>query len=176
MIGPENVSPVGAYLFECYNALGEWLWTKVAPNVVTTVGRNFALDTYLSGVAYTVNGPYIGLIASTGFVGVSITDTMALHPGWVEAGVANNPHVSTGRTIPVFGAAAGGVKATSATAPFSITSGGTVKGGFLVLGPGASGTIDTTGGILYSAGLFQGGDVVLNNGEFLNVSYSAGLV
>ena len=64
-------------------------------------------------------------------------------------------------------------KAASASASFSITGSGTVKGGFLVLGSGASATVDNTGGTLYSAGLFSGGDRAVVNGDTLNVSYTA---
>lgn len=171
----EALHATGTYLFECYDALGRFRWRALAPNVVTIVGRNFALDTYLSGVGYTVTGPYIGLIASNLYTGVSVTDTMASHPGWLEAGISQNPHIASGRGTPTFAAASAGSKATAATASFNITSDGTLKGGFLVFGPGATNVIESTTGTLYSAGLFVGGDQLVHNADTLNVSYTASL-
>jgi len=147
----------------------------VIENVVTTVGKNLALDTYLSGVAYTVNGPYMGLISDISFTGVNAGDTMALHAGWLEAGGANAPVYSGGRKVAVFSPAAGGSKTLSAVLGFNFTGAGTVKGCFLLFGAGATSTIDNTGGTLYSAGLFTSGDKVVASSDRLEVTYTAGL-
>jgi hypothetical protein len=155
---------------------GVELWRVGFSNVVTTVGKNLALDTYLAGSSYTVVGPYIGLISSVSYTtGPVAGDTMASHSGWTEAGNANAPHYSGSRPTAAWSAAAGGSKSLSTAASFAITSNGTIKGGFLVYGSGASATIDNTSGTLYSAGLFTSGDLPVTTGGTVNVTYTAGL-
>lgn len=150
-------------------------WREEFENLVTTVGKNLALDTFLSGSAYTVTGPYLGLIAATSYTGISSTDTMTSHGGWLEAGGSNPPTYSGSRPTVGWNAASGGAKASSAPLAFAMTGSGTIKGGFLVYGTGASATVGSTGGVLYSAGLFTGGDQALTSGGTLNVTYSASL-
>jgi len=165
----------GLFVIECVGADGRVKWRDTIENVVTTVGKNLALDTYLAGAAYTVTGPYMGLISSTSFTGVAAGDTMSSHGGWLEAGNANVPTYSGTRKTAAWSAASGGSKSLSAALSFAITGTGTVKGAFLVYGSGAINTIDNTGGILYSAGLFTGGDKSVVNTDTLNVSYTASL-
>ncbi len=153
---------------------GNVKWEESFPNLVTTVGKNHALDNELAGSSYSVTGPYMGLISSTSYTGVNAADTMASHSGWLEAGNANTPHYSGTRKTITFSAASGGSKASSSTNTYSFTGSGTVKGAFLVLGSGAVNTIDDTNGTLYSAGLFSGGDKTVANGDTLTVSYTAG--
>ena len=52
---------------------------------------------------------------------------------------------------------------------------GTVKGVFIVYGSGAVSTIDSTTGVLYSAGLFTGGDQAVVNTNTVTVTYSTSL-
>jgi hypothetical protein len=145
------------------------------PNVVATVGKNLALDTYLAGSSYTVTGPYIGLISSSSYSAVAAADTMSSHGGWLEAGDTNAPTYSGTRKTASWSAASSGSKALSSASSFSITGTGTVKGAFMAFGSGASTTIGNTSGTLYSAGLFSGGDQPVVNGNTLNVSYSTSL-
>lgn len=167
----EQAHAEGRYTVECRAADGSLKWTDVIDNLVTTQGKNDALDKYLEGAGYTAAW-YIGLIAATGYTGVNVADTMGAHAGWQEAGGATAPAYSEGaRQAPDFGAAAGGSKGTSAPVVFSMTSNGTVKGCFLA----SSAAKDGTAGVLYSAGLFSGGDKVLGAGDSLSVSYSASL-
>ena len=63
----EKAEAHGIYHIECVGPDGVVKWRDTALNVVTTVGKNLALDTYLAGSAYTVVGPYMGLISSTSF-------------------------------------------------------------------------------------------------------------
>lgn len=152
----------------------EQKWVEEFDNIVTTVGKNAALDAFLAGSAYTVTGPYLGLCntnASTAVIG----DTMASHAGWLEVGGANAPTYTAPRKTAGWSAAAAGSKSLSAAAVFAITSSGTVGGCFLVFGAGASSTIDNTGGVLYSAGQFTGGVKTVANTDNLSVSYTASL-
>lgn len=165
----------GKFVVECIGADGKLKWRETIENVVTTVGKNLALDTFLAGSGYTVTGPFMGLISSTSYSAVAAADTMASHAGWLEAGLANAPTYTAPRKTAAWSAAAAGAKALSAALSFAITGSGTVKGCFLVFGSGASATIDNTGGTLYSAGLFTGGDKAVVNTDTLNVSYTASL-
>jgi hypothetical protein len=171
----EQADAHGRYEVECIGADGKLKWREVIDNVVQTVGKNLALDTFLAGAGYTVTGPYMSLISSTSYTGVAAGDTMASHAGWLEAGGANAPTYSGNRKTAVFAAAASGAKALSAALSFAITSSGTVKGAFLCYGTGASNTKDNTGGTLWSAGTFATGDKNVVNGDTLNVNYSTSL-
>lgn len=145
-------------------------WTDTVQNLVTTVGGNDLLDKYLAGSAYTATW-YIGLISSVSYTAVAAADTMASHAGWLEAGAANVPIYSQGaRPTTAWSAASSKSKALSAALSYTIaTTGGTVKGCFLT----SVSTKDGTTGILYSAGLFTGGDKVVAVADTLNVSYTA---
>ena len=171
----EQAQAHGRYEIECIGADGKLKWRETIDNVVQTVGKNLALDTFLAGAAYTVTGPYMGLISSTSWSAVAAGDTMASHAGWLEAGGANAPTYSGNRKTAVWSSAAAGSKALSAALSFAITSTGTVKGAFLVYGSGASATKDDTGGTLWSAGTFSTGDKAVVNGDTLNVNFSTSL-
>lgn len=163
----------GFYTIQCHDADGNLKWEDDIDNLVTTVGANLALDTLLAGSAYSITGPYLGLISSSSYSTIVIADTMASHAGWLEAGNANTPHFSGTRKTLTFSAASGKSKASSSTNTFTMTGAGTVKGCFLVLGTGAVNTLDDTNGVLYSAGLFSGGDKIVATSDTLTVTYTA---
>src|SRR4030095_4228375 len=81
----EQAEAHGRYEIECIGADGKLKWREIIDNVVQTVGKNLALDTFLAGSAYTVTGPFMGLISSLSYSAVSAGDTMASHAGWLEA-------------------------------------------------------------------------------------------
>lgn len=170
----EQAEAHGRYNVSCYDKDGNLKWAEEFDNIVTTVGKNLALDTFLAGSGYTVVGPYLGLINGSAASAV-VGDTMASHAAWLEVGLANAPTYSGSRKTVAWSAAAAGAKAASAAAVFNITSAGTVGGCFLVLGAGALATIDNTAGTLYSAGAFTGGSRTVANGDTLNVVYQASL-
>lgn len=142
------------------------------PNTVVTVGKNALLDSALAGSAYTVTGPYVGLISSVSYSAISASDTMASHAGWTEAGSTNAPTFSGNRPTVAWSAASGGSKAFSSAASFSITGTGTLEGAFVVFGSGATNVVGATTGTLFSAGLFTGGTRAVLSGDTVNVSYS----
>src|SRR5215471_7814220 len=94
----------GRYEIECIGADGKLKWREIIDNVVQTVGKNLALDTFLAGSAYTVTGPYMGLISSVSFTAVAAGDTMASHAGWLKAGGTNAPTYSGNRKTAVWSA------------------------------------------------------------------------
>jgi hypothetical protein len=173
----EEAKAQGQFTMECRGPDGRLKWREDFDNIVTTVGKNLALDTFLAGSAYTVVGPFLGLISSVSYgAGPVLGDTMTSHGGWTEAGGTNAPQYTAPRptTNAGWNTAAAGAKALTAAKAFAITTAGTVKGAFLVYGSGALSTIDNTAGTLYSAGTFAA-DKVVGIGDTLNVSYSASL-
>jgi hypothetical protein len=172
----ELMNARGVYTFECFDKDGNFKWRDTIENVVATVGKNQVLDAALAGAAYTVTGPFMGLISSVSYTtGPAAGDTMASHGGWTEAGATNAPTYTVPRKTAAWAAASAGAKALSAALQFAITGSGTIKGSFMVFGAGAVATVDSTAGVLLSAGLFSGGDKIVANGDTLNVSYSLSL-
>lgn len=173
--GPGNIVDElklkGRYHVECLDADGKLKWAEDIDNVVTTIGKNLLLDTVLAGSAYTVTGPYMGLISSVSWSAVNATDTMASHSGWTEAGSTNAPTFSA-RIICAWAAASAGAKALSAALSFTMTGDGTLEGCFIVYGTGAVVTLMNTSGTLLSAGVFSGGSRAVLSGDTVNVSYS----
>lgn len=163
----EQAEAHGYYVVECRDADGNLKWSDDIHNLVTTAGKNDALDKYLAGSAYTAAW-YMGLISATGYgAGPAAGDTAASHAGWAE----DQNYSQAARPTAAFSAASGGSKALSSALTFSINASTTIKGCFLI----ANATKGGTTGVLYSAGLFSGGDKVLQNGDTLSVSYTASL-
>lgn len=165
----------GHFAMQCFDKLdGELLWQEDFDNVVCTPAKNLNLDTFLAGSAYTVTGPFLGLISSASFSAVSAADTMASHAGWLEAGSANAPTFSGARQTAVYASASAGSKALSPALAFTMTGSGTVQGAFVVLGTGAVATLASTAGTLLSAGAFGTPQPVIS-GNVVTVSWSLAL-
>jgi hypothetical protein len=62
---PEGMGIEGWYHVECRDKDGNLKWTDEFPNLVVAVGKQLMLDTLLKGSAYTVTGPYLGLISNS---------------------------------------------------------------------------------------------------------------
>ncbi len=163
----ETANPQGRYVARCFDAEGNLKWSDEIKNVVTTVGKNDLLDKYLAGSAYTAAW-YVGLISGTGYTSAPVAgDTAASHTGWTEdSGYSQGARPTAG-----WSAASGGSKSLSSAASFSINATVTIKGCFLI----SNSTKGGTTGILFSAGLFSGGDKTLASGDTLQVSYSLSL-
>lgn len=162
----EDAHATGTYHVECVGADGKVKWADDISNLVTTAGKNDALDKYLAGSAYTAAW-YLGLMSSVSYTAISAADTSASHGGWTE----DVTYSQGARPTAAWSAASGGSKALSAALAFSINGTATIKGCFLISVATKSGTT----GILYSAGLFSGGDKAVASGDTLNVSYTAGM-
>lgn len=165
----ESMHAHGHYNVVCLDKDGNVKWADSMPNLVTTVGKNFALDTLFAGSAYTA-----ALVMGLKGVGTAvIADTQASHVSWLEQGLANAPTYTGSRKTPAWSAAASGSKVMSAAASFAITSSGTVAGCFMNMG--GSATVDATTGTLYSAGDFTGGNKTVANLDTLNVTYTGSM-
>lgn len=161
--------------FEAYmKTLTEVKWASPAPNLVVTVGKNEILNQALAGSAYTA-ATFMGLIGAVSYTAIAAGDTMASHAGWTEAGTTNAPTYTGPRKTISWSAASAGSKAPSTAPVYAITGTGTAKGVFIVFGAGAVSTIDSTAGVLLSAGLFTGGDQAVVNTNTVTVTYSIGL-
>lgn len=164
---PSDIMSVhGHYHAVCYGADGKVKWEEGFDNVVTTVGKNFMLDTNFANSA---GGAVVMGLKGTGTAVVA--DTQASHASWLEVGLANAPTYTGNRQTPSFAAAAAGSKAATALT-FAITSTGTVDGCFINIG--GSATKDTTTGTLFSAGDFSSSKSVIN-GDSISVTYTATL-
>ena len=163
----DQMSIHGYYTAVCYDSEGNVKWTEPIINLVTTVGKNFTLDTTLGNVA---GGAVVMGLKGTGTAVVA--DTQASHASWLEVGLANAPTYTGNRPTPSFSAASAGSKATSSAVSFSMTSTGTVAGCFINIG--GSATKDTTTGTLFSAGDFSSSKAVVN-GDTIAVTYTATL-
>jgi hypothetical protein len=162
----EDTKAIGVYSVECFDASGALKWSDTFNNLVTTVGKNFMLDTTFSGSAYTA-GWFLGLVTGPGSGNTyAVGNTMASHAAWPESVAYSNAT----RVAAAFGAASSGSKATSA-AVFNINATATIAGSFLVNDSTKSGTTGT----LYSVGNFTGGDRLVASGDTLNVTYTATL-
>lgn len=161
----EGVRLAGYYEAVCIGPDGKEKWRDLAPNLVTTGGRNDLFDKYFDGAGYTAAWR-MGLINAAGGATPAAGDTMASHAGWNECqnySGANRPAIT-------WNAAAGGNKATNGAVAFAITANAlSVYGPFITTNV----TVGGTGGILYSAGAFVGGNKSVDNGDTLNVTYTA---
>ena len=171
----ESAQAEGVYTFKCFEyENGPLLWEDTIENVVCTLGKNLMLQTALTGSAYTVTGPYMGLISSVSYTAVAAADTMASHAGWTEAGSTNAPTFAA-RVAPAFGTASAGALSTSSATSFTMTGAGTLVGAFITYGTGAVTTLMSTAGTLLSAGAFTGGNQPVNSGNVVQVTYSISL-
>lgn len=172
----EQCQAEGVYTFKCFKSADDMtlLWEDKIDNVVCTIGKNLMLDTALKGSAYTVTGPYMGLISSLSFTAVAAADTMASHTGWLEAGSTNAPTFAA-RLAPSFGSATAGAISLTTPTSFTMTGNGTLQGAFITYGTGAVATLMSTAGTLLSAGVFTAGAQPVNSGNVVQVSYSLSL-
>ena len=174
----ETVGIEGQYHVECRDKDGNLKWEETFPNLVNAVGKQLMLDTLLKGSAYTVVGPFLGLISGASPTFGTGSDTMTSHAGWTEF-VNYTVGGSAVRGTAVFASATStgttpsNVTTSAASAiTYTITgAGGTVSGCFLVTGSGAVSTLNNTGGTLYSAGAFTTAKVT-TAGDTVSVTYS----
>jgi len=146
-------------------------------NGITIEGKNFILDVMFHNT--TAADPwYQGLIDNANYTALDETDTYddidQAGNGWDEFAAYTISANTTVRATYDEAAASGKAITSSTQSVFDITGSGTVKG-ILVVGLGAN--ADTKGdhaadGILWSTALFTGGDVAVQSGDQLKVTYT----
>jgi hypothetical protein len=164
----EVVGLKGVYIAECFDAQGNLKWSDSIKNLTTNVGRASLMDSYF---ANTGGGAIVMGLKGTGTAAYG--DTQVSHAGWLEVGNANAPTYSGTRKTPLFASATTAnpsVLATSAAVTFAMTGSGTVAGAFINVG--GSSTIDSTTGVLFSAGDFTAGSKAVTSGDTINVTYT----
>lgn len=142
----------GVYTFDCYGPDGALKWHDTIDNVVTTVGRNAVLDDALAGSAYTVTGPYLGLISSVSYVSLATTISSGAYTtgtGAVSLTTAASHGLGVGDTFTIASAAGTGSFA-ALNATFVATTGTT--GTTLNCTTAPSLTMTITGGNVTAAG------------------------
>ena len=173
----ETVGIEGNYHVECRDKDGNLKWEESFPNLVNSIGKQLLLDTLLRGSAYTVVGPFLGLISGSTPTFLA-ADTMTSHAGWTEF-IAYTVGGSAVRGTAVFGASSSSglspanITTSTATAiTYTITgAGGTIGGCFIVTGSGAVSTQSSTAGTLYSAGAFTTAKIT-TIGDTVSVTYA----
>lgn len=168
----DQLTAIGRYQAVCRDRDGNTLWEDEFDNLVTTLGKNLLLDSTLAGAAYTVVGPYMGLMGGSAAPTLVASDTMASHPGWTEAGNAAPTYAN--RLTCLWNAAVAGVKSLSAGLTFTFTGSGTVYGAFIVAGTGALNTNGSGAGVLYSEGALSAPQPVISTNT-LTLTYSTTL-
>ncbi len=159
-----NVLKVGGeFHMVCRDKNGKVKWKEHLKNGVVTQGLNNLLDVMFGAAAQT--DPWlISLIDAAAFSALAPADTMASHAGWGE----NTDYDEGTRPAWVEAAAAGGVKASSSVAVFTMNASVTIKGAFLT-------SVNTKGGatgILFCTALFDEGDRVVVATDVIEVTYS----
>lgn len=142
----------------------ETMWReKLYHNLVTDVGANNMLDNHLSAAGLTTTW-YMLLISSVGYSAIVAGDTASSHAGWTEfVGYSN-----ANRPTASWNSAAARAKATASGLVFNINASGTVKGSGLI----SNNTKGGTTGVLFSGGLFSGGDQPVIDTNTLTVNYT----
>jgi hypothetical protein len=174
----EETKPKGRFIVEHWRN-GKRINEFHFDNSVTTEGKNQGLNNIFKGVAG-LSSWYLGLISSTGYTALAVTDTYAginlAANGWTEfAGYTDNLNAGNATTRPVWNS--GTVSAASLTCSsvsiFDITAAGTVKGLFASAGTNARTKSDATAGnTLWATALFSAGDVTVAIGDQLKVTYT----
>jgi hypothetical protein len=151
-----------------------------AKNGITNEGKNDALDVLFDGGTQKATW-FLGLIDLANFTALAADDIYddidQAGNGWDEFADYTDPaNGDSAVTRPTWtpGEPASQSITNATVVEFDITSAGTVKGLFVAGGTNAQTKSDHTasGNVLWATALFTGGDVAVNNGETLKVTYT----
>lgn len=160
-----KVRSQGYYKCTHTDAAGNIKGEYILSNGVTNIGKNTLLD-IMFGATAKISNWYAGLINNSGYTGVADADTMSSHAGWAEF----TAYSAGTRPAWTTGAASG--QAISNPTPFSYTmsSGGTIKGIFVVSDASKGGTAGT----LWSTALLASNITVVAS-DILSFTYVVSL-
>lgn len=175
----DNLNLKGRFIVE-HEREGQTLQTLEFDNAITVEGKNHILS------AEFASGPqlgawYIGLVSNVGYTALSSADTYAninqSGNGWDEfAGYtdANNSASTTTRPLwPSLSVSGGSITNPTTKAIYDITSSATLKGLFVCGGVNAQlKSNNASGNTLWSSALFNSGDLPVNTGDQLKVTYT----
>lgn len=167
----EELTAVGRFTVECFDAQGNLKWRDENHNLVVNQGLQYMCSAALTGGSQVATW-YIGIYGSAATNNPAAGDTMASHAGWTEV----TPYSNATRPVCTFAAATGAnpsVATNSASvAAFTINATSTIGGAFLT----SSSTKGGSTGTLFSAADFQApGDRSVVSGDTLNVTYTLSL-
>jgi hypothetical protein len=161
---------------------GKVIGTYKFKNGITNEGKNFLLDVMFHNSPSPMTVWYLGLIDNAGFSALAAADIYdninQAGNGWDEFSTYTDPgnaNSTTTRPSWTEGAASGQAITNSSPVIFDITGTATVKGVFLAAGTNAQTKGDHTAGTahkLWATALFTGGDVAVQNGDQLKVTYT----
>jgi len=159
---------------------GEVIGTHDFPNGISDQGKDLLLDVMFHNTSAAAAW-YIGLIDNAGYSALAADDTYddidQAGNGWDEFTAytdGNNSDNATTRPVWPEDAAASQSITNSSVAIFNITGTGTVKG-VMVVGLGAAAMTKSdhdTDGNLWATALFGSGDVAVQSGDQLKVTYT----
>lgn len=165
---PDFLDLRGRYITEHWRN-GKLFRTYGAKNTIVNVGKNYILDLMFNDGTQIANADwFMGFISSSGYSAIAAADTMASHSGWTEF----TAYSQSVRQDWGSGAAASQSVTNGTAVVIDINSSGTVKGLFVVGGASGADTKGGTGGTLWSAALYTGGDVAVINGDQLRSTYT----
>lgn len=151
------------------------------PNGIVNEGKNSLLGVYFDGSTAFATW-YLGLIDNSGFTALADTDIYdnidQAGNGWDEFKNytdGNNGDSTLTRPIWPTNPPSAQSITNSTVAVYNITGSGTVKGVFTVAGASAATKGDHTAGaghVLWATALFTSGDVTVQNGDQLKVTYT----
>lgn len=174
----EILKPRGRFVVEHFRN-GRRINEYQFPNGICNEGKNKLLDVMFHG-GTPIGSWYLGLISNTSYSALAATDAYAnigVSNGWTEFTSytdGNNTDNATTRPEWQEGAAASQSITNSTVAIFNVTAAGTVKGVFLSGGVAQASlkSDHTAGGCLWATALFSSGDVAVQNGDQLKVTYT----
>lgn len=158
---PAKVGMDGFFTITCVDKDGNLKWEEKIENRVVNEGLSYMLESGLGGGTQ-ITSWFIGLTDGTPTDAAG--DTLASHAGWAEVTA-----YAGDRKACSFGAESGqSIDNSASPAAFAIdTNSTTIGGAFLAsVATGTSGT-------LFSVGAFSGGDKSADDGDTLNVTYTA---
>jgi hypothetical protein len=179
----DQLTPHGRFVVEHWRD-GRKIAEYAMPNYITDEGRQRLLEVMFHG-GTAITSWWMGLVSSASFTAYAQADCYAQiggTNGWTEfTNYTDDGNSNSASTRPAWGAGAATVNThvaqvtNATTAVFDITNSGTVKGLFIVGGAAGcqtKGDNAASGGRLWAAAAFTAGDVAVQNGDQLKVTYT----